>query len=111
MTDPKDMPAGSFKALSAWLMTQDLDQLDKLLENFAPRRTITIDIERKHVDKVEKKEKDEPAGFLVGLKGGLKALGAFATAMATIIGALLPFAIVLAVEIKSLLIGESATPG
>lgn len=37
--------AGSFKALAAWLVSQDLDQLDKLLDNFAPRRTITIDIE------------------------------------------------------------------
>jgi cytochrome c oxidase assembly factor CtaG len=45
---------------------------------------------------VEKK-KDELAGFLVGLKGGIKALGAFASAMATIIGALLPFAVVLVV--------------
>jgi hypothetical protein len=58
--------------------------------------TIAIDIERKHVDE-PKKEKDEPAGFLVGLNGGMKALAAFASAMATMVGALLPFAIVLAV--------------
>ena len=83
-------------------LTQRQSELDSLksqqawLSDQTSYSTITIDIERKHVDKVEKK-KDEPAGFLVGLKGGMKALGAFASAMATLVGALLPFAIVLAV--------------
>ena len=77
----------SLKSQQAWLSDQTSDS------------TITIDIERKHVPQAEKeKDKDdEPAGFLAGLKGGMKALGAFASAMATIVGALLPFAIVLAV--------------
>jgi hypothetical protein len=74
----------SLKSQQAWLSDQTSDS------------TITIDIERKRAAEVEKK-KDEPAGFLVGLKGGIKALGAFASAMATIIGALLPFAVVLVV--------------
>ncbi|MCW2833418.1 MAG: hypothetical protein JWN68_1371 [Nocardioides sp.] len=86
-------------------LTQRQSELDSLksqqawLSDQTSYSTITIDIERKHADEVEKKKekKDEPAGFLVGLKGGMKALGAFASAMATIIGALLPFAIVLAV--------------
>ncbi|HXH79018.1 DUF4349 domain-containing protein [Nocardioides sp.] len=75
----------SLKSQQAWLADQTSDS------------TITIDIERKREAEVKKEKKDEPAGFLVGLKGGMKALGAFASAMATIVGALLPFAIVLAV--------------
>ena len=58
----------SLKSQQAWLSDQTSDS------------TITIDIERKHAPKVEEEEKDEPAGFLVGLKGGMKALGAFASA-------------------------------
>ena len=73
----------SLKSQQAWLSDQTSDS------------TITIDIERTRAAEV--KESDEPAGFLVGLKSGMKALGAFASAMATIIGALLPFAIVLVV--------------
>lgn len=74
----------SLKSQQAWLSDQTSDS------------TITIDIERSHVAEPEKEERNEPAGFLVGVKGGMKALGGFATAMATIVGALLPFAIVLA---------------
>lgn len=74
----------SLKSQQAWLADQTSES------------TITIDIERKHEAKEEKKTDDE-AGFLAGLKDGMKALGGFATAMATITGALLPFAIVLAV--------------
>ena len=57
--------------------------------------TITVDISHQS-DEVEKKEKtdDEPAGFLAGLKGGMKALGASYAAVTTILGALLPFAAV-----------------
>lgn len=73
----------SLKSQQAWLSDQTSDS------------TITIDIARTHVAEADKKEKD--AGFLVGLTGGMKALGAFAGAMATIVGALIPFAIVLAV--------------
>lgn len=74
----------SLKSQQAWLSDQTSDS------------TITIDIERKHVDEVEKKDADD-TGFLAGLKGGMKALGGATTAMATIVGALLPFAIVLAI--------------
>jgi hypothetical protein len=74
----------SLKSQQAWLSDQTSES------------TITIDISRKEVTKAEKPDSDD-AGFLTGLKGGMKALGGFATAMATIVGALLPFAIVLAV--------------
>lgn len=74
----------SLKSQQAWLSDQTSES------------TITIDIERKHTEKKEK-EKSDDAGFLAGLKDGMKALGGFATAMATITGALLPFAIVLAI--------------
>ncbi len=56
--------------------------------------TITVDISHKQAKVVEKKKDDTPAGFLAGLSGGMKALGAAFVAVATILGALLPFAIV-----------------
>jgi hypothetical protein len=74
----------SLKSQQAWLSDQTSES------------TITIDIERKQVPTAEEKESDD-AGFVTGLKSGMKALGGFATAMATIVGALLPFAIVLAI--------------
>ncbi len=58
--------------------------------------TITVDIERTRVPAAKVKHEDEASGFLVGLTAGTKALGEFASSMATIVGALLPFAIVLA---------------
>jgi hypothetical protein len=58
--------------------------------------TITVDISATHEPKAEKKD-DEPAGFLAGLEGGLDALAGTALAVATIVGALLPFAVVLLV--------------
>jgi len=56
--------------------------------------TITVDISAKPEKVVEKKKDDTPAGFLAGLRGGTKALVAALAAIATILGALLPFAIV-----------------
>lgn len=73
----------SLKSQQAWLSDQTSDS------------TITIDIERKHA--AEEGKEDGDAGFLTGLRSGMSALGEFATAMATITGALLPFAIVLAI--------------
>jgi len=55
--------------------------------------TITVDITTRPDKVVEEEETDDsPAGFLGGLKGGTKALGASLAAVATILGALLPFA-------------------
>ncbi len=57
--------------------------------------TITVDITTVSKKEAEKKDKDE-AGFLVGLTGGMKALAGAGSALATIAGALLPFAVLLA---------------
>ena len=58
--------------------------------------TITVDITAKHEAKAEEPD-DEPAGFLTGLEGGLDALAGTALVVATVVGALLPFAVVLLV--------------
>lgn len=54
--------------------------------------TITVDISVKQAKAAEKKD-DAPAGFLAGLSGGMKALTTSLAAVATILGALLPFAV------------------
>lgn len=62
------------------------------LEDQTTFSTITVDITAiAEKEKVEKE--DQEAGFLVGLEGGMKALGASASAIATVVGALLPFAV------------------
>ena len=53
--------------------------------------TITVDISTHQVVKDEPEE-ERPAGFLAGLHGGSKALGAVVTVLSTVLGALLPFA-------------------
>jgi hypothetical protein len=53
--------------------------------------TITVDISR-HEVVADEPEDEEPAGFLAGLDSGTKALGALVTVLATVLGALLPFA-------------------
>jgi hypothetical protein len=58
--------------------------------------TITVDITAKHDAKAEEPD-DEPAGFLTGLEEGLDALAGTALVVATVVGALLPFAVVLLV--------------
>lgn len=55
--------------------------------------TITVDISTHQVIE-EEPEEERPAGFLAGLDGGSKALGALVTVLTTILGALLPFAAV-----------------
>lgn len=60
--------------------------------------TITVDISTRPAKAVEKKDDDDsPAGFLAGLSGGMKALTSTLSAAATILGALLPFAVLAAV--------------
>ena len=54
--------------------------------------TITVDITHQRAE-VKETVKEEPAGFVAGLTGGMKALGASFVAVATILGALLPFAV------------------
>ena len=55
--------------------------------------TITVDISTHQVVEDEPEE-ERPTGFLAGLDGGSKALGALVTVVTTILGALLPFAAV-----------------
>jgi hypothetical protein len=56
--------------------------------------TITVDISAAPTTTVQKEKDDAPAGFLTGLRGGMKALAGTFAAVATILGALLPFAVV-----------------
>lgn len=55
--------------------------------------TITVDISTPSDEVDEEQTDDSPAGFVAGLKGGMTALGASLAAVATILGALLPFAV------------------
>ena len=54
-----------------------------------------VDISRTPEDETPPEEAD--AGFLAGFSGGMKALGAVTVGLATVAGALLPFAAVLLV--------------
>lgn len=72
----------SLKGQQAWLADQTRDS------------TIVVDINRTPEQEPDEEEAD--AGFLAGLSGGMEALGAVAVGVATIAGALLPFAAVLA---------------
>ncbi|TGN63941.1 DUF4349 domain-containing protein [Nocardioides eburneiflavus] len=56
--------------------------------------TITVDISRHQVVEDEPEDEEKPAGFLAGLDGGTRALGAVVTILTTVMGALLPFAAV-----------------
>lgn len=56
--------------------------------------TITVDISTHQVVEDAPEEKERPSGFLAGLDGGSKALGAVVTVLSTVLGALLPFAAV-----------------
>ena len=56
--------------------------------------TITVDISAAPTTTVQKEKGDAPAGFLTGLRGGMKALAGTFAAVATVLGALLPFAVV-----------------
>jgi hypothetical protein len=59
--------------------------------------TITVDISTGTPNAVEEPDDDTPAGFMAGLRGGMRATGAMLVAIATILGALLPFAVVVGV--------------
>ena len=70
----------SLKSQQAWLTDQ------------TSLSTITVDITAKAAQ--PKDEESDEAGFLAGLKGGWSALAGTATLIATVAGALLPFAVV-----------------
>lgn len=73
----------SMKSQQAWLRDQT---------SFS---TITVDITA--ITEKDKVEEEKETGFLAGLDGGMKAMGASLSAIATVVGALLPFAVLLLV--------------
>ncbi len=70
----------SLKSQQAWLKDQ------------TSLSTITVDISTTQ-PVAEEPDEDEPAGFLSGLRGGTRAMGAMVLAVATVLGALLPFGV------------------
>ena len=72
----------SLKSQQAWL------------EDQTSLSTITVDISTHHPEAQEEETDETPAGFVAGLKGGMNALGAMLVTVATVLGALLPFAVV-----------------
>ena len=75
----------------------DLDSLVKrqaFLRDQTSMSTVTVNIQRTS-DAPRSEEKDDDAGFISGLEGGWDALKAFGTGLATVIGALLPWTLVL----------------
>ncbi|WP_439937007.1 DUF4349 domain-containing protein [Nocardia sp. N13] len=75
----------SLKSQQAWLADQ------------TSMSTITVDISTLTRQVVEEPDDDTPAGFMAGLRGGMKAVGAMLVAVATILGALLPFTVLVLV--------------
>ena len=75
----------SLKSQQAWL------------EDQTSMSTITVDISTLTREVVEEPDDDTPAGFMAGLRGGMKAVGAMLVAVATILGALLPFTVLVLV--------------
>lgn len=73
----------SMKSQQAWLRDQT---------SFS---TITVDITA--ITEKDKVEEEKETGFLAGLDGGMKAMGASLSAIATVVGALIPFAVLLLV--------------
>jgi hypothetical protein len=77
----------------------DLDSLVKrqaFLRDQTSMSTVTVNIQRTPDEQKTKEEKeDDDAGFLSGLEGGWDALTSFATGLATVTGALLPWTIAL----------------
>ena len=76
--------------------------------------TITVYLEQKAAPpKPEKKEEEtDEAGFLAGLEGGWSALTAFGTVIATIVGALLPWLVVVAIlGLPTWLVWRRLAPG
>ena len=70
----------SLEGQQAWLADQTRDS------------TIVVDISR---TPEEEAQEEDAEGFLAGFSGGMEALGAVALGLATVAGALLPFAVVL----------------
>ena len=83
----------------------DLDSLKQLQAHLAEQTsmsTITVHIDEATAKGQRTDRDDEPAGFLAGLRSGWRALATSATALATVAGALLPFAVALGVVLVPL---------
>ena len=77
----------------------DLDSLERqlaYLRGQTSMSTITVSIDETPAKVVKKAEKDE-SGFFAGLSAGWDALAAFAIGLATVLGALLPWLVVLGI--------------
>jgi hypothetical protein len=78
----------------------DLDSLERqlaYLRGQTSMSTITVSIDEIPTKAAPKKADDDHAGFVAGLSAGWDALSAFAVALATALGALLPWLIVLGI--------------
>lgn len=77
----------------------DLDSLKgqlRVLDDRTDLSTITVHLERTP-EKADQEEGQDRAGFLVGLRDGWDALAAVGTGLATVAGALLPFAVAIGI--------------
>ncbi len=72
-----------------------LEQQSAFLEDQTSLSTITVNLERTE-EKVDKEKKDD-SGFLAGLASGWDGLTSLTVGLATVVGVLLPFALVLLV--------------
>jgi hypothetical protein len=78
----------------------DLDSLEQqlaFLRGQSAMSTITVSIDELPSKPAPKKADDDNAGFVAGLSAGWDALSAFALALATALGALLPWLVVLGI--------------
>lgn len=76
---------------------ESLEQQLAFLTDQTSMSTITVNVERKPEERPDEPEEQDDDGFLAGLSAGWDALGTFATGLATVAGAVLPFAVVIAV--------------
>jgi hypothetical protein len=77
----------------------DLDSLERqqaYLRGQTSMSTITVSIDKTPATVVKKAQKDE-SGFLAGLSAGWDSLAAFGIGLATVLGALLPWLVVVAI--------------
>jgi hypothetical protein len=73
-----------------------LERQSSYLADQTSMSTITVSVERTHKTPTEKKEEDN-SGFLAGLSAGWDGLTTFAVGLATVLGVLLPWLLVLAI--------------
>ena len=89
----------------------DLESLERqaaYLQNQSSQSTIVVSIDQIPAKKAVK-EKDDDTGFLAGLSAGWHGLAKFGVAMATLVGALLPWLVVLLVlGVPTLLVVRAA---